>query len=96
VREGDGSARINVTLRGASHPLADVAITTTSLTATSEYQRERERERERERKREKFECVGKTCMLLGVTVYILQQLLHTSCGFMATFASLCSSNLQSR
>ena len=48
VREGDGSARVNITLRGASHPLANVSITTSSLTAASEYQRERERERGRE------------------------------------------------
>ena len=47
VREGDGNARVNITLRGASHPLANVSITTSSLTAASEYQRERERERGR-------------------------------------------------
>ena len=103
MREGDGSARVNVTLRGASHPLADVSITTSSLTAASEYQREKGREREGGREGEgekgggvRERDVGKTFMLLGSTVYILQQLLHTSCGFMVTFAGLCSKNLQSR
>ena len=51
MREGDGSARVNVTLRGASHPLADVFITTSSLTATSKYMPEREGEREGGRER---------------------------------------------
>ena len=54
MREGDGSARVNITLRGASHPSAVVSITTSSLTATSE---EREREREREREERERECV---------------------------------------
>ena len=85
VREGDGSARVNITLRGASHPLADVSITTSSLTAASEYQREEGERGGSERERD----VGKIFMLLGFTVYILEQLLLTSCGFMVAFASLC-------